>query len=216
MKSRLVVLVLFLFTCSALPQDSVFTPKYALSFGIGQNFTLTKFNGEIAVKTILSNSDQIRILLQPVYDATTSDYPELTNYSFQTLENSQFSLGLGADYLWLISSNRDISISAGPGLSILYHSAFEKRRNYAGEGAYQITETKQYRTGIELRGTFLAEWKVSEMIGIHSEYRLGFSYGNDKILSRYVVTGFSDSSSEIKTNHLAITSIVVFGLSVYF
>ncbi|MBV6513734.1 MAG: hypothetical protein FMNOHCHN_03269 [Ignavibacteriaceae bacterium] len=217
MKSLFLFYALLLFAGSGFPQDSVFTPKYAISFGIGQNFTLTKFNGEIAVKKIMSNSDQIRILFQPFYDSYTNDLlPEQLNYSTQIVENNRIEAGLGTDYLWRVSYYRDIFVYAGPGISISYRNAFEKRRSHTGSGVYQTSETEQYRTGIELRGTISAEWKVSEMIGIHCEYRLGFSHSSDKIINRTLLTGNPDSSNEQRIKRLGLASVAVFGLSVYF
>lgn len=216
MKSLFLFCALLLFAGSGLPQDSVYTPKYAISFGIGQNFTLTKFNGEIAFKKIMSNSDQVRILFQPFYDSYTNDLPEQLNYSTQTLENNRFEVGLGTDYLWQVSYYRDISVFAGPGVSIFYRYAFEKRKNNAVSGSSQTYETEQHRTGIELRGTISAEWKVSEMIGIHCEYRLGFSQSSDKIINRTLLTGNPDSSYEQGIKRFGIASIAIFGLSVYF
>ncbi len=73
MKSLLVVLIILVTYSPSFSQDSSFVPKYALSFGIKNNFTLTSFDMDIAVKKIFDNSDQLRFFISPGISTLTQD-----------------------------------------------------------------------------------------------------------------------------------------------
>lgn len=200
-----ILLSLFLFSFS-YGQEKASPAQYALSFGIGDNFSLKKFNTSIAVKKICDDKHQIRLFISPGLSASHVTHED--EGQLMTDRKSQdYSLGVGADYLWIVLRNCPVNLFTGTGLSVGYDYNVSKNTSYAS-GNESIYKT--YRTAIQagLRGILGVEWKVSTHIGIHSEYLLAGSYSWRKDESK--------TSADIHNIYsITLTSGVLFGLSVY-
>ncbi|HAE87912.1 TPA: hypothetical protein DCG86_07800, partial [Candidatus Marinimicrobia bacterium] len=180
--------------------------QYALSFGIGDNFTLKKFNTSIAVKKIRDEKHQIRLFVSPglyASHATHEDDGQLMSDN----KSQNYSLNIGTDYLWIVLKNRPVNLFTGTGLAVGYDYSVSKNIFYASddESIY-----KTYGTAIEagLRGILGVEWRVNPHIGIHSEYLVTGTYRWRKIEN----TTLDKINKEQVAN---LSSNVIFGLSVY-
>ena len=72
MKYTLVILLSIIMCSYMYSQDST-NAKYALSFGIGNNFTLNNFDMDIAVKKIINEEHQLRLFLSPNLSTRNQD-----------------------------------------------------------------------------------------------------------------------------------------------
>lgn len=214
MKSLFLFCALFFFTGSGLAQDSVFTPKYAISFGIGENFTLTNFNGEIAVKKIFANSDQLRLFISP--NSAVIDNESPTEPASRYYESTENSISVGADYIWVAKSHTSVHLYSGAGLAYLYHNLTVTEDAEPDHSSQRHSESKRIVHQGGLRGILGAEWKVSDEFGIHCEYIVNFSYGTDNSNQKLTQTTTPDQISESIRKYADLYSAVLFGLSLYF
>ncbi|MCK6613803.1 MAG: hypothetical protein L6Q47_06160 [Ignavibacteriaceae bacterium] len=214
MKSLFLFCALLLFTGSGFPQDSVFTPKYAISFGIGENFTLTKFNGEIAVKRIFANSDQLRLFISPNAEINDAEYSTQPSNRFHG--GTDYSISVGADYIWVVKSHTSVHLYSGAGLAYLYHKTTLTEDAAPDYISHRHSESKRILHQGRVRGILGTEWKVSDEFGIHCEYIVNFSYGSDKYNEKITQTTTPDQIAESIKNSAMLTSAVLLGLSLYF
>ena len=216
MKS-LSIFVMSLILCSLLySQENSSDPQYALTFGIADNFRLDRFNMDIAVKKIIDETHQLRLFLSPrVY---ISDDEENTNGANQTQEReaSSYSLGVGADYLWILITNEDINMFGGTGLVFTYEKGNEKFTTISENGDKNINERSIPTTSAGIRGTLGVEWKVSEKIGIHSEYLLNGSYGWSESENKSSLNGINNPIVSRSSKRISLSSGVLLGVSIYF
>ena len=215
MKS-LFALIMILVLCSvAYTQEDSSYSKYAISFGISDNFRLSNFNMDIAVKKILDNHHQIRLFLSP--RISTNDEIGGNNTDEQSIErNSQnYFLGIGADYLWTIFQENYIKMFGGPGLLFGYGQNNSKQSSITIDGNENYTEVKQPNTTIGIRGILGVEWMVTKNIGIHSEYVLIGSYYWSKTESKNLSYSDIVASTTDKITRYNLSTNVLFGLSIY-
>lgn len=136
------LLALFLFSFM-YGQEKVSPDQYALSFGIGDNFTLKKFNASIAVKKIRDEKHEIRLFISPELSASRveqEDEGELI--SEHKTQNS--SLNIGTDYLWILLRNSSVNLFTGAGLFAGYGYNKLNIVSYLGGD-----ETKSYQLTLE-------------------------------------------------------------------
>ncbi len=99
MKAIYVVLISLFISAQIYSQSDSSKSCYALSFGISDSFTLTNLDADIAVKKVLDNSDQIRLLFSPRVLSTSTTYDENYNNNDRIYEKTSYSVSIGADYL---------------------------------------------------------------------------------------------------------------------
>lgn len=216
MKSLLIALLIINIYSSSFTQDSSYVPKYALSFGIDDNFTLKSFNMDIAVKNIFDNSNQLRLFLSPRISTLNQDATTDGTGQSQEIETSNYSLGIGADYLWTIIIHNDINLFSGTGLIVSYGKMYNKNYTSMTDSTNNTTETSTISISTGLRGILGAEWKVSEKIGIHCEYLITGSYFWDKSDFKILRNQVQDIYSKRTGSGITLGSNVLFGLSIYF
>jgi hypothetical protein len=199
------VLIVSIILCSTLFAQE--QNKYALSFGIADNFQLSSFNGQIAAKKIINDTHQLRVFLSPSFSANNSDS---NTESEEAMKTFYFSLGIGADYLRILIKNNKINLFAGPGLGISFQSNKSEHR----DNTIKSTSVDN-RIDLALRGVLGVEWKVTNQIGIHCEYLLIGAYIRN---SGHIKSEGDMITDQPKTtsSFLSLGPGVLFGVSVYF
>ncbi len=195
-------------------QDST-KHNWALSFGIADNFRLSSFNMDIAVKKIIDDEHQLRLFLSP--RVWTNNQEQDANGSGQTSEDNRFeySIGIGADYLWILIIEGDINMFGGTGLVFTYDNNHEKSNNTFDNGDKSFNEINASTVNIGLRGALGVEWKVSEKIGIHSEYLITGSYNWRKSEQKSSLNNLANPTSTYKSSGILLGTTVLFGISIY-
>ncbi|RPH89533.1 MAG: hypothetical protein EHM72_04615 [Calditrichaeota bacterium] len=197
MKTALVLIISLLMCSTLFAQEN----KYALSFGIGDNFQLGKFAGQIAAKKIINEASQIRIFLSPNFsnEQKDEDEPKLEE------SGSSYSFAIGADYMKILAVHNNIQVFAGPGASL----SFGSRKM---EAKLSNAEQTASNFGMGIRGVLGVEWLVTKQIGIHSEYALTGAYSSNKFENSFDgVKGRNGTQSQF-----SVDTHVLFGVSVYF
>ena len=215
MKTFLIVLMILTFYSHSFTQDTTFIPQYALSFGIKDNFTLSSFNMDIAVKKIFDNSDQLRLFISPRISTLTQDVIIEGDERTRKLENQSYTIGVGADYLWTIVKHDDISLFGGTGLIVSYQRGYSKNSVSDSDTTNNTTEAINPTVSAGIRGILGVEWKVSEKIGIHCEYLVTGSYFWGKSEMKTFHNGEIDINSKSISSGITLGSNVLFGLSIY-
>ncbi|MCJ7650294.1 MAG: hypothetical protein MUP85_16920 [Candidatus Lokiarchaeota archaeon] len=195
-------------------QEDLKNPNYALSFGIADNFRLNKFDMDIAVKKIMDNDNQVRLFLSPRIWSINSDTEVEGNKTSE--ESFDYSIGVGADYLWILLTNEDINVYGGTGLMFAYSNYDHESTFIAENGDKSIDETTNPMTEIGIRGILGVEWKVSKKIGIHSEYILTGYYTWDKRESKSSFNGINEPTYTTTRSSIFLNTEVLFGVSIYF
>ena len=188
--------------------------KYALSFGIGDNFTLRNFNMDIAAKKIVDSKHQIRLFLSP-YISTGDTKNDNTSQQLVESSSQNYSLGIGADYLWILLNKNDINMFGGTGLAFFYGHNSAKKTTTLSDGNMNITESNQPSIQVRLRGTLGVEWMVSRSVGIHSEYLMTGSYIWSRSKNKTTSTNINIITQTSKTTKIGLSTSVLFGLSIY-
>lgn len=215
MKASFFVLM-SLFTCSLIyPQENQINPKYALSFGITDNFRLDSFYMDIAVKKIIDESNQLRLFLSPRISIRNQDETVSGDIQSQEAESSSFSLGIGADYLWILLTNEDINMFGGTGLIAGYGIEKSDLTTINNDGSKSISEISSPSTSIGIRGTLGVEWRVSQKIGIHSEYLVTGLYMWNKSEKKSSSMGEDNFTATRTATQISLSSGVLFGISIY-
>lgn len=215
MKSIIVLLLSFIMCSLIYSQDSTKSSEYALSFGVRDNFTVGKFIMDIAVKKILDNSHHLRLFLSPNFESYKND-ESTTENNFTNEKNSiNYSLGIGADYLWILIKNEDIDFFGGTGLAFVYGRRNIKETSYPN-GNKITSETAGPTLDLVIRGTVGVEWMVSKKIGIHSEYMFLGSYLWSKSEYKSSYNDVNNPTVTRTTSGMSLDSQVLFGISIYF
>jgi len=215
MRSFFVALMSLIICQVTFSQENPGQPEYALSFGIADNFSLEKFNMDIAVKKIFDDSNQLRLFLSP--RITSADQDEENNGGIQNSETKSFfySLGIGADYLWTIMTNDDVSMFCGPGLVFSYGKRDEESSALLDNGDKASGERNASLVNAGIRGSLGVEWRVNGKIGIHSEYLLTGTYEQEKADFRSTLNGVSEPTAERTISRIILTTNILFGISIY-
>ena len=214
MKTFMVILMGFIGVSTMYSQDKPASSKYALSFGMADNFRLDKFNGSIAVKKIIDDEHQLRLFLIPSFSTTAEQKSEQGNSDKNTHEYFNFSLGIGTDYLWTLMNNGDVNMFGGSGVSFTYGYYQDKSILKNSSGDEYMSLQKAPFTEMGIRSVLGVEWRVNTKIGIHSEYLMSGLYSWQK--SETGLTGGIFRPTQTKTtNKFTITSSVLFGVSIY-
>lgn len=209
MKSSIVLILLLIITLSLNAQDSSSNHSYALSFGIAENFRLDRFNMDIAVKKIIAEN-QLRLFLSP----RVSSRDEEDKTEERTIETNSFfySIGIGADYLWLLIKKDDVNMFGGTGLVFTYGNRNEEYNAVDENGNKEFGERNIPILNFGIRGTLGVEWKVSNNIGIHSEYLLTGLYEWEKL----EVNSFPNNNTGTRiSKRITLNAGVLFGVSIY-
>lgn len=217
MKSRYVVVALVLFISSLLYSQEITTnPKYALSFGISENFRLNKFIMDISGKKILDESHQLRLFLAPRISSKLEEVETSGTTQSQDIESLNYSLGVGADYLWILIKNEDINMFGGTGLIITYGFNNSKSTSNGPNNEKSVNELNNQLISAGIRGTVGVEWMVSNKIGIHSEYIFTGSYNYNDSENKFSLNGTANPTNTRTSNGILLDSVVLFGVSIYF
>ncbi len=218
MKSSLVI-VISLIMCSLMYSQDSTKHNWALSFGIADNFRLSNFNMDIAVKKIIDDEHQLRLFLSPRISTRNQDQSTTGSNQSDKRDHVEYSLGVGADYLCILTKNEDINLFTGTGLVLTYGNFKDKSTtnsdNGSGSTDEYINETNIPSISVGVRGTLGVEWKVSEKIGIHSEYLLTGSYNWTKQEQKLSVNGVDNRTVTTKSSGISLGTGVLFGISIY-
>jgi len=216
MKSFLIIIISLIISSPIFSQNSSEKQNnYAISFGIADNFRLDSFNGEIAVKKIINETQQLRLFLSPRILTNNQEDKISGSNSTSDRELRNYSLGMGADYLWTLIKSEDINMFGGTGLVFTYGKNYSKLTNNSN-GSKNNRETNSRFTNIGIRGTLGVEWKVTDKIGIHSEYILTGSYTWGKSESKSSTNNIDDPTHTQTSSGTSLGSGVLFGISIYF
>jgi len=217
MKSLYVVLISLIMCSLMFAQDST-KHNWALSFGIADNFRLTNFNMDIAVKKIIDDEHQLRLFLSPRIYTRDEDQSSTNSNQTSNFDHVEYSLGVGADYLWILTKNNDFNLFGGTGLVLTYGNLNDKSTSEYDNGNgidESISETNTPSISAGMRGILGVEWKVSEKIGIHSEYLLKGIYTWYKIERKSSLNGIDNPNQTSKISSISLGSSVLFGISIY-
>lgn len=211
----MVILMGFIGVTTMYAQEKPASPKYALSFGIADNFRLDKFIMDIGITKILDDEHQVRLFLSPRVSSTTEN--DELSYSTRTTEykTSATSLGVGADYLWILFKEDGISLFAGPGLIFSFGTSKTEITTMNNSIDKTVTEVKLPFNNIGVRGSLGIEWMVSKRISIHSEYLMTGNYNTQKSETTDWVNGVERAKSTRKTTGYSLSTGVLFGVSIY-
>jgi len=215
MKSLFVVIISLIMCSFIYSQEDTTCAKYALSFGIGNNFTLRNFDMDIAVKKIIDQTHQLRLFLSPSLSNTNQENETTGSLSGSDNKSLRYSLGIGADYLWILLKNEDIHMFGGTGLEFSYGNVHEKVTSTSNMGDKSTNERNSPFINIGLRGILGVEWMVSKKIGIHSEYLLTGSYYWDKTEIKNSLNGIDNPTTKSTSWSIMLNTGVLFGLSIY-
>lgn len=227
MKSFYIILMSLIISSTIFPQEnSKKQNNYALSFGIAGNFTLDKFNGEIAVKKIIDDTHQLRLFLSPRIFTKNDEMNSFNSNNNITVtqdnEIRNYSIGVGADYLWTLITSEDINMFGGTGLVFTYGNnnfkvtSKSKSTSNVNDNNKFINETNNPFTNIGIRGTLGVEWKVTDKIGIHSEYLFTGSYNWSKSEIKSSRNDIDNPTKTRTASGISLGSGVLFGISIYF
>jgi hypothetical protein len=215
MKPFFAIFLSLLICSAAFPQENSSNPKYALSFGIADNFRLDKFALDIAVKKIINETSQLRLFLSPRITITNNDTEYTENKQTQEQKIINYSIGAGADYLWTLLSNEDVNMFGGAGVIITYGKNTHEGTTYFSNGTKSAYEQDNPFISSGLRGTIGVEWKVNEKIGIHSEYLFTAVYLWSKSENKNILNDIETQKSTSKVTGFNLASGVLFGVSIY-
>ena len=216
MRSFYIILMSLIISSTIFSQEnSKKQNNYALSFGIADNFRLDKFNGEIAVKKIIDNTHQLRFFLSPRILTSNQENKTSGNNSIQVRELRNYSIGVGADYLWTLITSEDINMFGGTGLAFTYGNNNDKVTVNIN-GHKSISETSNPFTNIGIRGILGVEWKVTDKIGIHSEYIFTGLYNWNKSEIKSSINNIDNPTTTRTSSGISLGSGVLFGISIYF
>ena len=215
MKSFFVIVMSLIMCSSIYSQEDSTHPNYALSFGIANNFRLDKFNMDIAVKKNIDNNHQLRLFLSPrIYTNNTENKTSGINPTSES-KSFHYSMGIGADYLWTLMNNGDISMFGGTGLVFTYGNNNDKMTSTNINGNKSFVERNTPSLNIGIRGILGVEWKVSKKIGIHSEYLLTGSYNWNKTESKSSFNDINNPTITSTSSGISLGTGVLFGVSIY-
>ncbi len=215
MKTFMVILMGFISVSTMYSQEKSASPKYALSFGIADNFRLDKFIMDIGITKILDDEHRLRLFLSP--RILTSNLNEEFSYNDHKNENKSKnnSLSIGADFLFTLVKEDDISLYTGPGLVYTFGLNNNISTSESSIGGKQVQENNLPYYNIGFRGNLGVEWMVSKRISIHSEYVLTGAYNHQKTESTTWINNVDQGKSTRTTTGFSLATGVLFGVSIY-
>lgn len=213
----LTAFIVTIILCTSVYAQEEKERNYALSFGIGNNFQLSNFNMDIAVKEVLDNQHQVRLFLSPRISTSNTENAQSGSSSTSENDNSNYSLGMGVDYLWQLAAKDEFIMYSGTGVIASYGNGGDnKNTTQFINGGSVSNETTSPFWSVGLRGILGVEWRVSERVGIHSEYVAYGKYSWSKTENKTSGAGVVNPSTTTTTSkRFELGSYVLFGLSIY-
>ena len=212
-KALLAIAISLVFYSFSFAQVDSTQSNYALSFGIGNNFTLSNFNMDIAVKKIIDNKHQLRLFVSP--RISTNDTKNSGGRLSSENKSQSYSLGIGADYLWILLNKHSINMYGGTGLILAYGHNYIKQGTAVDNTSNGSTVTNQPNIMVGLRGTLGVQWMVNQSIGIHCEYLLTGSYNWSRSEKKEYISNTVLVTNTSKSSSINLSTIVLFGVSIY-
>lgn len=215
MKTFMVILMGFIGVTTIYSQEKVASPKYALSFGIADNFRLDKFIMDIGITKVLDDSHQLRLFISPRISTNNQDEEDSRNlykYYDKTFTNS---FGIGSDFLWIFLSDEDFRMYGGPGLVYTIGVNNSKNTTEHANGDKFVRENKVPYYNVGFRGNLGVEWLVTKRISLHSEYVLYGLFSRQKTEVTTWQTNSETSKTTRTTSGFTLNTGVLFGVSIY-
>jgi hypothetical protein len=233
MKKLFVVLILIcLGSILTLAQDSarmaenaLADKKWALQFGIANNFTLTNFqSGGASIKKMLSPDKAFRLGVDFHGNFSGDDQigqstPGDTFYIPPTHDTNFQSIAINSQWIWYPNPAEDVLFFYGFGPSV----SFTRTRN-TNEDGFRLpqnifTSRRESRSwGVGLNGVCGVEWFATRSISLSAEYVVGLMYSwQMSESSSQRSTDTFVSYTEFTQHSIALSSSSVrFGVSAYF
>ncbi len=195
-------------TDSEAAKEALKKGSWSLQFGVGQNFTLAKFEGAtLSVKRHCSPNSALRAGVTT--NLSHNVEKNLRNASEFDVNESDVNVSL--EYLHYFTPGRRVTAFAGSGPSFGFSRQTQVALQRSVPTSSNRNESTQWSLGANL--LFGAEWFVTHGIALFAEYDISFGY-TSKVLkassSSYGMTGHTES------HDYSLTSRGVrMGLSVY-
>jgi opacity protein-like surface antigen len=209
-----VMMVVFTASASALATDSEAAKEalkkgsWSLQFGVGQNFTLTQFQGAtLSIKRHCSPNSALRAGVTTNFSHNVEK--DLRNASEFDVNKSDVNVSL--EYLRYITPGRRVTAFAGSGPSFGFSRQKQEVLHRSVATSSNRIESTEWSLGANL--LFGAEWFVTHGIALFAEYDISFGYTskvNKASSSGDGLTGQTESFG-----YSLISRGVRMGLSVY-
>jgi hypothetical protein len=230
-KSKLSILisVLFLtFSFNSFAQtDSTqidLSGKWALQFGISENFTLTNFQGgTISAKYHFNNNSALRFgvtLSQSNSDdenSITQIYPDTTYINSEASSYSNYQIRFSLQYIKYSKPINSIAMFYGGGVNYFTQPQERERlTEYIEPVESDYVDNSNHGFGVSI--LIGVEWFVRSNMGITAEYGAGYQYSvSESINGIYDITrDIKRNSKTTRTRYAFVPSSVKFGVSIYF
>ena len=193
-----IVTITFILSEHAMAKDDDSnTLKWALSFGIRENFTLGSFDGQgISLRRQLSENSGMRL---SEYFWISGDNTD----SYRALNR------ISLLYIRIIHPNQKIRFFWGVGPSYEYDYRINTSSSKHVEDINKLWS-------IGLRGVFGVEYFIIDQISIHAEYLSIAQYSRHTNILNWADAGMEDTESSHGYFKMGIGEGVLFGVSVYF
>ena len=201
---------------------SIHDGAWALSFGIGANFTLTSFDGTtVSWKRFISDNSAIRVGISTsardmdLDDDQTRDVNEVEQVTETTHTNTYWDVTLQGYYLrYPVSSSRTRFFwGIGPVVSITNTESSYLVVVDQDSTTYERNEENKQRD-LGLSAILGAEWFATRNISLHAEYGQTLLYSRIETArdEEYLNTKSTSTQEDIRWSPAQVR----FGLSVYF
>jgi hypothetical protein len=172
------ILLVSVASASALATDSEAAKEalrkgsWSLQFGVGQNFTLTQFQGAtISVKRHYSPNSALRA-------GVTTNFSHNVQKDLRTkseLDVNQFGMDISLEYLYYFTPGRRVTafVGSGPRFGLVRRTQ-EVPKDYVASHLADHLAYKEWSLGANL--LFGAEWFVTHGIALFAEYDMSFGY----------------------------------------
>jgi hypothetical protein len=221
----LAVLALF---SSAAAQDSTTSNSlkegmWALQFQVGDNFTLTSFQGSIgSIKRHLSNNSAIRVGVSTEFNTQDNELAT-RRLTVDTLQQSQAInyntqvINFRAQYLFYPSPQSEVNLFIGTGPTFYFgHSKNESGSNSTSSSSVtsRLTKIEEYFWSIGVSAVLGVEWFATRSISFHAEYSTFLDYVSTK--STRIDEGSNIETRQTKHEFRKLPGRAYLGLSAYF
>lgn len=216
MRTILLLILSFNFFTQVYSQNIPLDHNYALVFGISNNFTIEKFNLNIAGKLIIDETKELRLLFSPSVNTSSNESTSgLTGDVIKVVDSWSHSFKIALDHIWTLKTSGDFALFSGVGLAVsLYNQTVETTDEPNGKNWLEENETNSIGGGI--RGTIGSEWHVNDNIGIHGEYILSGMYFKQETGTKLSREGRITPAGSTISKGFELDSEVLFGVSIYF
>ena len=229
LKFSILISVLFLtFTSNYFAQtDSTkidLEGKWALQFGISENFTLSSFQGgTISAKYHFTNNSALRFGVTLYHSnldreyTETSVYPDTTFNSIYEDNYARYQIQFTLQYISYIETINSISMFYGGGIN--YFTSPDNRES-SSERKVPIESSSldysNYGFGVNL--LIGVEWFVRSNMGITAEYGSGYQYSlyEQVQVQDDIINDVRQNTRKTQTRYGLSSSTVKFGVSIYF